>query len=46
MSDGHCGLPTTELKKLSEKLIEVPEALVTTAHEDGSIHLREKPSSL
>ena len=33
MSDGHCGLPTTELKKHSEKLLEVPEELVTTAVE-------------
>ena len=31
MGDGHCGLPTGELVALSEKLLEVPQALIGTA---------------
>ena len=31
MDDGHCGLPTEELSKLTAKLIEVPHPLIETA---------------
>ena len=31
MSDGHCGLPTSELMDLAVKLLEVPQELVATA---------------
>jgi exodeoxyribonuclease V alpha subunit len=31
MDDGHCGLPTSELVPLSEKLLEVPQGLIRTA---------------
>src|SRR6516165_5742659 len=31
MDDGHCGLPTDELVPLTQKLLEVPEDLITTA---------------
>ena len=31
MGDGHCGLPTGVLEALSEKLLEVPQALIGTA---------------
>ena len=31
MSDGHCGLPTSELTALAVKLLEVPQELVATA---------------
>jgi exodeoxyribonuclease V alpha subunit len=31
MDDGHCGLPTSELMPLAEKLLEVPEGLIRTA---------------
>src|SRR3977135_3715549 len=31
MDDGHCGLPTTDLVPLAEKLLEVPRELIRTA---------------
>ena len=31
MGDGHCGLPTTELARLAETLLEAPRALIDTA---------------
>jgi exodeoxyribonuclease V alpha subunit len=31
MDDGHCGLPERELVPLTQKLLEVPEDLITTA---------------
>src|SRR5215467_1783287 len=31
MNEGHCGLPTDELAPLAEKLLEVPQQLVSTA---------------
>ena len=31
MDDGHCGLPVTELRRLTADLIEVPAALIETA---------------
>ena len=33
MSDGHCGLPETDLKTLAVKLLEVPEDLIASALE-------------
>src|SRR6202030_179693 len=31
MDEGHCGLPTDELTRLAEKLLEVPQDLIATA---------------
>jgi exodeoxyribonuclease V alpha subunit len=31
MDDGHCGLPTSELVPLAEKLLEIPQDLIRTA---------------
>ena len=41
MDDGHCGLPTSQLVPLAEKLLEVPQDLIRTALEleigDGTV---------
>jgi exodeoxyribonuclease V alpha subunit len=48
MDEGHCGLPTSELVPLAEKLLEVPQGLIRTALDlelaDGAVvadHLGE-----
>jgi exodeoxyribonuclease V alpha subunit len=48
MDEGHCGLPTSELVPLAEKLLEVPQGLIRTALDlelaDGTVvadHLGE-----
>jgi ATP-dependent exoDNAse (exonuclease V) alpha subunit len=39
MDEGHCGLPTDYLVPLAEKLLEVPQELVRTAHRARTIDL-------